>query len=48
MNISDGHRHPIPESGPALYLVYLILPVMRCDANAYHDAYTVPVLMSRN
>ena len=39
---------PIPESGNALFLAYLLLPVHRHDEDEYEAVYTVPLLMSRN
>ena len=41
-------RPPIPESGSALFLAYLILPVQRHDEDTCEAVYTVPMLMSRN
>jgi hypothetical protein len=48
MNVPDGYTSPAPESGPALYLTYLILPVQRHYEDTCESAYTVPLLMSRN
>lgn len=48
MNVPDGYTAPVPESGTALYLTYLILPVKRHYENAYESVYTVPLIMSRN
>jgi hypothetical protein len=48
MNVPDGYTAPVPESGSALYLTYLILPVQRHYDDIYESAYTVPLLMSRN
>lgn len=48
MNVPDGYTKPLPESGDALYLTNLILPIMRHDENVFEECRVVPMIQSRN
>lgn len=46
--VPADHTKPLPESGDALYLVNLILPIMFSDENDFLEVRIVPMVMSRN
>lgn len=46
--VPAGHTKPLPESGDALYLTNLILPIMRHDEDAFEEVRVVPMICSRN
>ena len=44
----DGYTKPLPESGDALYLTNLILPIQRHDEDLFEEVRVVPMICSRN
>jgi hypothetical protein len=48
VHVPDGYTKPLPESGDALYITNLLLPIMRHDDNAFDEVRVVPMVQSRN
>lgn len=48
MNVPDGYTKPLPESGDALYIISLILPIMHHDDEDFEEVRVVPMIQSRN
>lgn len=48
--VPDGYTRPLPESGDALYITRLILPIMhhRDEYASVQDMRVVPMILSRN
>ena len=46
--VPSDHTKPLPEHGVALYLTYLMLPIMRHDEDNPTEIRVVPMIQSRN